>query len=135
MAEIGGAGLVRGQYSFPFSFLLPANMPSSMYIDGSNYIKYSIEGVLPNFEDLSNAQAFKLNFHVREPPRAISGPIKGEGTSESFCCGCCCSCGMCNIAFESQVTHLKTNNVFRARGIIDATMSKTDIKSIKVVLY
>ena len=37
--------------------------------------------------------------------------------------------------FESDVTHLRTNNVFRARGRIDASMSKTDIKSIKLVLY
>ena len=33
------------------------------------------------------------------------------------------------------MAHLRANNVFRARGVIDATMSKTDIRSIKVVLY
>ena len=54
-------------------------MPSNMFMNSSNYIRYSIEAVLPNFDDLSNAQAFKLNFHVREPPRSITGPIKGEG--------------------------------------------------------
>ena len=66
MAEIaGGQGLTRGQYTYPFSFLLPANLPSSMYIDGSNFIKYTLDAVLPNFADLSYAQAFRLNFHVR----------------------------------------------------------------------
>ena len=126
--------MVRGQYTFPFSFLLPASMPASMYRDNSNFIQYSIEGVIPNFQDLSNAQAFKLNFHVREPPRGVLSPIRGESTSESMCCGCCCSCGVCKLILESNVTHIENGKVFNVRGHVDTSMSKAEIKSIKVIL-
>ena len=40
--------LMKGHYVFPFSILLPNNLPSSMYTDKENFIGYFIEGFLPH---------------------------------------------------------------------------------------
>ena len=47
------SGLMRGHYTFPFSFLLPAAMPASFQIDKWNFIKYRLYAVLPNCQDFS----------------------------------------------------------------------------------
>lgn len=41
VADFGG-GLMRGQYSFPFSFLLPSSMPASLQLNMTNYIEYKL---------------------------------------------------------------------------------------------
>jgi hypothetical protein len=61
-------------------------------------------------------------------------PIRGEGISESFCCGCCCSCGQARLYLDADVQFLEYDKIFHIRGSVDAAMSKTAIKDYKVAL-
>ena len=64
-------GIQPGHYSFPFSFLLPSAMPSSLYLNSSNFIKYTLTAILPKPDNSSSDQMFVKNMHVREGPRGI----------------------------------------------------------------
>lgn len=71
-------GLEIGQYTYPFSFLLPASMPASFELDGSNYIRYQLSACLPNFENHSQDQAYQIPLQVREPPKQVGNRLRGE---------------------------------------------------------
>jgi hypothetical protein len=58
MAELG-MGIQPGHYSYPFSFVLPIAFPSSLFMDGSNYIRYELWAVVMNSRDRSEDQIFK----------------------------------------------------------------------------
>ena len=60
-----GAGIPRGQYSFPFSFLLPASMPASFELNITNYIEYKLEACVLKFDNSTSDQIFKVKLHVR----------------------------------------------------------------------
>ena len=122
-----------GHYSYPFSFLLPASMPASVTINSGNYIHYTLEAVVHGF-DASNDQIFKRNLHVREPPRGVPRMLSGESVSESFCCGCCCNCGSCQLMIEADVTSFQYDQIFHVKGRIDTSMSKTPVKNFKAAI-
>jgi hypothetical protein len=58
-------GLQKGHYSFPFAFLLPGNLPSSMKIDDSNHIKYKVSARLYGPDNSVEDQIFEKSLHVR----------------------------------------------------------------------
>ena len=128
------SGLMRGHYSFPFSFLLPAAMPSSFQIDRGNYVKYRIYAVLVNPQNYDNEQVFRIPLHVREPPKGPPVNLSGETISESKCCNCFCSCGYCRLALTADVAYIEYAKSFRIRGEVDTAMSKTPVQDYKVVL-
>lgn len=62
-------GIRQGQYSFPFSLLLPASLTGTLHIDGENFIHYTISAYLPAYDENSATQTFDRHLHIREPPR------------------------------------------------------------------
>jgi len=58
-------GIRRGQYSFPFSILLPRAFPASLNYDAGNYIKYEIAAQLNSKENFTFSQVFKRLLHIR----------------------------------------------------------------------
>ena len=72
---------MRGHYTFPFSFLLPASMPASFEMDRWNYVKYRLYAVLLNSKSQKDEQVFRIPLHVREPPKGILANLKGETVS------------------------------------------------------
>ena len=60
-----GAGIHRGQYTFPFVFLLPASMPASFQLNITNYIEYKLEACILKYDNSSSDQKFKVKLHVR----------------------------------------------------------------------
>lgn len=41
--------ITKGQYTVPFEFLLPDNLPGSFSLDKDNYIEYRVEPVLIHY--------------------------------------------------------------------------------------
>jgi len=70
-------GIQPGHYSFPFSLLLPAAMPSSLDLGYSNHIKYSLIACLPKPDNSHSDQQFVKNLHVREGPRGMINNLAG----------------------------------------------------------
>ena len=58
-------GINAGQYSFPFTFLAPAAMPSSVYLNSSNFIRYTITACLPKYDNDSADQKFIKTINIR----------------------------------------------------------------------
>jgi hypothetical protein len=133
LASLPG-GIFPGFYSYPFSILLPANLPSTLYQDGSNYISLQVIAWLPRFDSATTDQQFKRHLNIREPPRGITSNLIGQTSSESRCCNCCCSCGSTVFSMEADVSYLVYGRQFRVRGVINAALSKTTIKDYKVLL-
>ena len=74
-------GVHIGQYTFPFSFLLPAAMPSSFTLSDKNYIKYTVTACLLKYDNQSSDQKFVRNLHIREPARGILTPLTKQKTN------------------------------------------------------
>ena len=51
-------GIKAGQYSFPFSFLLPSSLPASYSLDEHNYINYKLHTFMPQYDEKSQNQTF-----------------------------------------------------------------------------
>ena len=62
-------GLLLGQYSYPFSILLPSSMSASLILSRLQFIKYEIFAMLASNDQSVEPQMFKLLLHIREPPR------------------------------------------------------------------
>jgi hypothetical protein len=64
LASLPG-GILPGHFTYPFSFLLPTSLPSTLYEGGSNYIGLQVIAWLPRFDNISHDQQFKRHLHVR----------------------------------------------------------------------
>ena len=95
-----------GQYTFPFQFQLPHDVPSSC--NYSNYsqsesmgqIKYSLKASLSSTDSKSiQPMVFKQTLIVRQLPPQLPSNSGAERSEEIDCCGCFC---------KSGTVHLKT---------------------------
>jgi len=80
LVEFGEEILAVGQYTFPFSFNLPADCPASTYYTGSMksiaYVKYKCKAKLDGHDD--NKIKFKSGIVVRQMNTNGSGNLKGS---------------------------------------------------------
>lgn len=51
-------GIRTGQFSFPFSLLLPATFPASFEYEWNNWIRYTISAFFPAYDDKSPIPTF-----------------------------------------------------------------------------
>jgi hypothetical protein len=58
-------GILPGHYTYPFSFLLPANLPSTLREGGFNYIGMQLIACLAGIDGSSTDQQFKRPLHIR----------------------------------------------------------------------
>lgn len=62
-------GLKRGQYSFPFSVLLPSTLPATAQFSPRNSISFILTLSLSNENDKSQTQTYNVPINIREPLR------------------------------------------------------------------
>ena len=80
---------MRGHYTFPFSFLLPASMSGSFFYNDNNYIKYPLTAYLASYDKKNDNQLFKMNLNVNELVKHSVGKTLVSRKSKGQCCGCC----------------------------------------------
>jgi len=104
-----------------------------------NYITYKIIAYLNPATSNAERQAFERIVHIREPQRALLGPIKSNVMAEVNCCCNCCECecckyGMVGLDYEVSNSFLSTGTNLQIRGRVDNTQGTIDIKGYKIAL-
>jgi hypothetical protein len=85
------ANFMPGQYTIPFAFMLPANIPGSFHQRGHRYladINYHLEAIMEPFDRKHTPRLkFRQNFVVKEPIKSIVHGASSEITTNvSACC-------------------------------------------------
>lgn len=62
----------QGQYTFPFSMLLPSMITGSFYKSSNAYLKYTLRAELQN-SDPKDSQYYEMFLNLIEPPRSPAG--------------------------------------------------------------
>ena len=128
-------GIVKkGQYTFPFSFLLPAMMTGSFYISRFCYLKYVLKAQLVHQNSERKNQEYSMFLNMLEPPRMPVGPTTFYNSVESKCCGCCASYGVTSVSLSCDKNFVRSGDPIRVTGLIDNTNGKSRINSASVVL-
>jgi hypothetical protein len=131
--EFDGNEIPPGQYSFPYNFVLPSNVPASAYYTGSEravgYIKYKVTAKFKaeNGNDVKDLKA-KCHLVVRQMAPSSAFNISANEIVEIKKCCCCCSLGICKLEcnFERNVYH--SLETARAMVNIDNSKCSTGVK-------
>ena len=62
--------LPKGQYSFPFSFMLPSSMSGSYNRSDLEYIRYNVKAILNHPSNSEKNQFYEAYLNVMEPLRS-----------------------------------------------------------------
>ncbi|CAI2364882.1 unnamed protein product [Moneuplotes crassus] len=128
-----------GQYTFPFSFALPSNLPASIYYCGfdkaSAYIKYKIKAVLePSMGVKAKKMKFKQPLVIRQPvSESLMAPIQSDERNVYACC-CCCSKGVAKITTQFEKDGYCPEETCRAMCDVDNSQCSRDINNITIEL-
>lgn len=127
-------GIVKkGQYSFPFAFLLPSMITGSFYISTFCYLKYILKAQLVHQTSERENQEYSMFLNLLEPPRMPMGPIMYSNSVESKCCGCCSSYGITSVSMSCDKNFVRSGDSIRVNGLIDNSNGKTRVNSATVV--
>ena len=135
-AKAGGP-MPPGQYSFPFSFKLPLNIPGTFHHVEQNLsasIRYTIEGFIETVGNLAPRIKYKSRFTVRQPPMVSGDSVGGKSTTKVVCCGCCLPYGTVDIRANFEKNVYQPNETARAQIEVDNSHSSVDLKDIRLEL-
>jgi sporulation-control protein spo0M len=126
----------QGHYVYPFTFMLPLNLPGSFesYSDEhSAYIKHIVEvralPLDPNTQAITNS----ILFIVRQPPQFFQYPSK---MTDSKCIKICClNKGTSSVTVSLEKNYYTTDDKVNVICELDNTKCSLDIKSIKLELF
>jgi sporulation-control protein spo0M len=128
-----------GQYSFPFSFALPANIPASMFFCGFEKsvasIKYKICAVMePSIGFNVKKMKFKQTLIIRQP--ANVGALSPTQTDERNVYACCCfgNKGSARITTQFEKDAYTPDEICRAMCDIDNSNCGGEIRGINISL-
>lgn len=126
--------LSTGQFSIPFSFLLPLHLPPSFYQQGHRYfafLEYQLEAFLQPHQDTDPRMKYKQPITLREKILPKTGDLPSHVTTQLKTCGCCKQgSNFLKADFEKNFYSPGEN----AQAIMELNNSGTKLKNLKVVL-
>jgi len=84
-----GPPFTKGQYVFPFNFLLPENIPGSFFQQGSKFLAsiiYYLEASITPIRIMDPKIKYKHRFVVTQVPKSITGEQDEIRTNMTSCC-------------------------------------------------
>jgi len=126
--------LSPGQFSIPFSFLLPPHLPPSFYQQGHRYfafLEYKLEAFLQPRQDTDPKMKYKQLINLRETILPVTGDLPSNVTTTPLKTCCCCKQGSntLKVNFEKNFYSPGEN----ARVSMELDNSGTKLKNLKVV--
>lgn len=127
--------LQQGQYIYPFTFMLPLNMPGSFeYYDNENvaYVKYIVEvrAVSLSTKHIRNT----ILLVVRQPPQFFQYPTKLSDTKTISSC-CCLDKGASTLNISFEKNYYCPDEKVNVICELDNTKCSLTGKCIKLVLF
>jgi hypothetical protein len=130
------ATLLPGQYTIPFSFMLPGNLPSSFHQEGHRYlanVSYRLEAILePSFKSEPRLKS-KQPFVVRQPVKNAAQGHAAEITTQLTAC-CCCSKGANTLSAQFEKNYYAPGETAQVVMKLDNTKSSSDNTRIAFTL-
>lgn len=128
-----------GQYAFPFSFILPNNLPGSVHYhhsDGSKgSIKYSIEAKLESNVKTMKSISFSAPVYIKELlHKAIKPEVMEKSENLLCCCFCCISRGRTSFKYTTDKNAYMPGETVQVQIEVDNSQCKMDISRIKCQL-
>lgn len=127
-----------GQYTFPFSFALPANLPATLFYCGFDKsvasIKYKLQAVMEPTMSSHKKMKFKQTLIIRQPgtPSALNPTQKDE--RNVYACCCFGNKGQARITTQFEKDAYTPEEVCRAMCDIDNSQCTGEIRSVSIRL-
>ena len=109
----------KGQYRFPFSFLLPSMMSGSFIFNQNCFIKYLLKVVLVHPTEEKDSQIYEMHLNILEPPRMPIGAVSLTNTVNSKCCGCCSDYGITTVSLSCSKNFVLNGDSVSISGFVD----------------
>ena len=136
--QFPGGFAAPGQYTFPFSFYLPSDLPASIFFAGFSkshaIIKYSISAVLqPSFGVGIVKMKHKQRLMIRQPSYGTANRVQTD-TRDVYACCCFGNKGPATITTQFEKDTYMPNELCRAMVDLDNSNCQADVKSISIKL-
>ena len=128
--------VLPGQYVVPFSFMLPAKLPSSFHQEARRYfadITYKIEAVLEPDVAGGPRPKYKQAIVIRQPIQKLKPNKAGKTVIETNSCGCC-STGTIELNAKFDKTYYSPKETAEILISIDNTKGKIDNECVLLSL-
>ena len=125
--EFGGT-INQGQYSFPFSFLLPSTMSGSFSQSDECYIRYTLKAILNHPIKPEDSQIYSMYLNIMEPPRMPLAPLTSSRTTNVKCCDCCKDYGQTTIHLQCDRNFAMNGDSLKVEVSIDHSRGKTEME-------
>jgi len=125
--------LLPGQFSIPFSFLLPQHLPPSFYQQGHRYLaflEYQLEAFLQPQKDTDPRMKYKQPINLRETILPKSGDLPSHVSTPLKTC-CCCKQGSNVLKADFEKNFYSPGENAQVAMYLDN--SGTKLKNLKVV--
>ena len=130
--QFQGDCIPKGQYSFPFSFTLKSDLPSTFYYDfdyhGKNYasINYTFEAETRSTKNTAYNRLEIMRDFVVNKDASIDAQYSRKETSSEVVTWCCCKQGLCKM-----VGHFEKSSYFigdKAVLFVELDNSQCDVR-------
>jgi hypothetical protein len=126
--------LPPGQFSIPFSFLLPPHLPPSFYQQGHRYfafLEYKLEAFLQPFKDTDPKMKYKQLINLRETILPATGDLPSNITTTQLKTCCCCKQGSNTLKANFEKNFYSPGE--NAQVSMELDNSGTKLKNLKVI--
>ena len=130
-----GVPLANGQYAYPVSFLIPQNIPGSIYHEGNGYvasIEFKVKALLDTFDPKGAKLKYK-EIIVIDTPRTSQGvPLQKLETIPLQMC--CCKYGTATISLALQKDALMPGETTKIKFSVDNSQGNLAFLSVRCEL-
>jgi hypothetical protein len=132
---LGWALLLPGQYTIPFAFMLPADLPSTFHQEGNKYIgdiSYQLEGIIDTNTKGQKRIKHKQAFVVRQPIKSAMQGVGNEVKTELK--ACCSSQGHVTLKTKFEKNYYAPGETAQVIMQLDNSQGKANCESMNLSL-
>jgi len=130
-----GPPFTKGQYVFPFNFLLPENIPGTFFQQGFNFIAsitYYLEATIRLVLIMEPKIKYKHRFVVTQVPKSITGE---EGEIRTNMTSCCFSKGFNVLSVRPEMNSYYAGDIAQIAIALDNTQCGLNNRRITANLF
>ena len=130
-----GSEFLPGQYAFPISFLIPSNIPASVYHEGDAFItsiEIRVKAILETLDPEAPKMKYKEILIIEEGRKQVGTPLQKQETI--MLKECCCTYGQTSISLALEKEALTPGETAKMKFSADNSLGKRSVESIKCQL-
>ena len=134
--NLSGQDFQPGQYAFPISFLIPLNIPASVYLEGTKFIasiEFKVKAILDTFDPKASKLKYKEQLLIEENRKTVNSQLQQREEIALMIC-CCCNYGFSTVSLQLEKDILMPGETTNMRFSVDNSEGRLSFISVKCEL-